>query len=216
MTNAQILGDKLYQLRKANGISQEELADKLGVSRQAISKWERGEALPDTDNLISISKLYNVSLDELVGNPTHTDTSASQPSNKVVATEVQTDDVTVVVEDSQSDSPQAEPKNTRPKSKFIRALYALPYVIVVTVAYILWGCLADGWGIGWTLYLTIPVYYSVIDCIHHKKVSEFCYPVFCAFVYCFCGVMWNLWHPLWVVFITIPIFYAIAEAIDRK
>ena len=68
MTNAQILGDKLYQLRKDKGISQEELADKLGVSRQAISKWERGEALPDTDNLISIAKLYEVSLDQLVGN----------------------------------------------------------------------------------------------------------------------------------------------------
>lgn len=68
MTNAQILGDKLYRLRKDKGISQEELAYKLNVSRQAISKWERGEALPDTDNLISLAKLYEVSLDELVGN----------------------------------------------------------------------------------------------------------------------------------------------------
>ena len=68
MTNAQILGDKLYRLRKDKGISQEELAYKLNISRQAISKWERGEALPDTDNLISLAKLYEVSLDELVGN----------------------------------------------------------------------------------------------------------------------------------------------------
>ena len=61
MTNAQILAEKLYVLRKQSGISQEELADKLGVSRQAVSKWERGEAMPDTENLIAISKLYKTS-----------------------------------------------------------------------------------------------------------------------------------------------------------
>ena len=62
------LGNRLAQLRKEKGISQEELADKLGVSRQAVSKWERGEASPDTDNLIELAKIYNISLDELVGN----------------------------------------------------------------------------------------------------------------------------------------------------
>lgn len=58
--------NRLYELRKKNGLSQEELADKLGISRQAVSKWERAEASPDTDNLILLAKLYNVSLDELL------------------------------------------------------------------------------------------------------------------------------------------------------
>lgn len=61
------LGNRLADLRKEHGYSQEELADKLGVSRQAISKWERGEASPDTDNLIELAKIYNMSLDELIG-----------------------------------------------------------------------------------------------------------------------------------------------------
>ena len=60
--------NRLMEYRKKAGLSQEELADKLGVSRQAVSKWERSEASPDTDNLIALAKLYNVSLDELVGN----------------------------------------------------------------------------------------------------------------------------------------------------
>ena len=60
------IADKLIALRKRSGFSQEELADKLSVSRQAISKWERAESLPDTENLIGLSKLYSVSLDELV------------------------------------------------------------------------------------------------------------------------------------------------------
>ena len=58
--------NRLAELRKEKGYSQEDLAGKLGVSRQAISKWERGEATPDSDNLIALSSLYGVSLDELV------------------------------------------------------------------------------------------------------------------------------------------------------
>ena len=52
--------------RKQAGLSQEALAEKLGVSRQAVSKWERSESSPDTDNLIALAKLYGVSLDELL------------------------------------------------------------------------------------------------------------------------------------------------------
>lgn len=58
--------NRLMQLRKKAGLSQEELADKLNVSRQAVSKWECAESSPDTDNLIALSKIYGVTLDELI------------------------------------------------------------------------------------------------------------------------------------------------------
>ena len=58
--------NRLYELRKKHSLSQEELAEKLGVSRQAVSKWERSEASPDTDNLIALAKIYGLSLDELI------------------------------------------------------------------------------------------------------------------------------------------------------
>lgn len=58
--------DKLQKIRKENNITQEGLADKLGVSRQAVSKWESGTAYPDTEKLIQMSKIFNISLDELV------------------------------------------------------------------------------------------------------------------------------------------------------
>lgn len=73
--------NNLIRLRKEAGLSQEELADKLAVSRQAVSKWERGEALPDTDNLIRLARLYNVSIDEIVGYAPEKETSADE--NKV-------------------------------------------------------------------------------------------------------------------------------------
>lgn len=60
------IADRLLKYRKANGFSQEELAEKIGVSRQAISKWERSEASPDTDNLIMLAKVYGVTLDDLL------------------------------------------------------------------------------------------------------------------------------------------------------
>ena len=57
---------RLFEYRKANGFSQEELAEKIGVSRQAISKWERSESSPDTDNLIALANLYGITIDELL------------------------------------------------------------------------------------------------------------------------------------------------------
>lgn len=58
--------NKLYQLRKQKGLSQEELANRLNVSRQTISKWEVGDSTPDMEKLIAISDLFEISLDELI------------------------------------------------------------------------------------------------------------------------------------------------------
>ena len=60
-----ILADKITDLRKKNGWSQEELANRLGVSRQAVSKWESAGAIPDLDKIIKMSDLFSVSTDYL-------------------------------------------------------------------------------------------------------------------------------------------------------
>ena len=60
------LSEKIIQLRKVNSWSQEELAEKMEVSRQAISRWENGTALPDSNNLLQLSKLFNVTADYLL------------------------------------------------------------------------------------------------------------------------------------------------------
>lgn len=73
--------DRLFQYRKANGYSQEELASKIGVSRQAISKWERGESSPDTDNLIALARLYSISIDELINATDEAYKATSSPDN---------------------------------------------------------------------------------------------------------------------------------------
>ncbi len=58
--------NRLYQLRKQKGLSQEELANRLNVSRQTVSKWEVGDSTPDMEKLIAMSDLFDVSLDKLV------------------------------------------------------------------------------------------------------------------------------------------------------
>lgn len=60
------LSEKLYTLRKKSGLSQEQLAEQLSVSRQAISKWESGQSVPESDKLITISNYFKVSLDYLL------------------------------------------------------------------------------------------------------------------------------------------------------
>ncbi len=62
------IGKKIMELRKKNGLSQEDLAEKVGVARQTISKWELGETSPDLKQAKELSKIFNVSLDEMTNN----------------------------------------------------------------------------------------------------------------------------------------------------
>ena len=63
-----MLGDKLMELRKKHGYSQQEIADMLSVSRQTISNWESGQGAPALDKACELARRYTISLDELVGN----------------------------------------------------------------------------------------------------------------------------------------------------
>lgn len=62
------LGEKIQQLRKAGGLSQEQLADSLNVSRQAISKWETDQSSPEIEKILALSKFFSITTDELLGN----------------------------------------------------------------------------------------------------------------------------------------------------
>lgn len=59
----------IYELRRTNGLSQDELAEKVFVTRQAVSRWENGETVPNTETLKLLSKLFDVSINTLLGSP---------------------------------------------------------------------------------------------------------------------------------------------------
>lgn len=61
-----MLSERIYQFRRKSGLSQEQLAEKIGVSRQAISKWESGTSMPEFQKLLALSECFHITLDELV------------------------------------------------------------------------------------------------------------------------------------------------------
>lgn len=79
-----MFNEKIKTLRKQAGLTQEQLAEKLNVSRQAITKWESGEGFPDIDNLKQICKLFNVSMDKITDNIKEEETSLSDKFNFLI------------------------------------------------------------------------------------------------------------------------------------
>ena len=191
------IANKLYELRKKNGYSQEELALKLGVSRQAVSKWERAEASPDTDNLIMLSKLYNVSLDDII--------SDEDIINTVKEDYIDDDD------EEEESIAKKEDKSFIKKIAIVRSsLYLLSVTVFLTI-----GLMTGIWHPTWTVFLLPGVIASLISAIHFKKPNRFLYPLLVVAIYMIFSTIYNIYHPLWVIFITVPVYYSICELLRK-
>ncbi|MCR5462765.1 MAG: helix-turn-helix domain-containing protein [bacterium] len=158
------VANRLQQLRKAKGLSQEELANILGLSRQAISKWERAETSPDTDNLICLARLYNISIDKLL------DTSESTEEIKERIAQERIDEISNKSEDEKTEEEIFEeetmeevetevveekvelaPKEVELKKKrdeLAGNLWFSFFALGVAV-YIISGLITKDWGWGW-------------------------------------------------------------------
>ena len=357
--------NRLIEYRKKNNLSQDQVAEKIGVSRQAVSKWERAEASPDTDNLIMLSKIYNVSLDELINGKRFeaADTAADDNTaqNGGDSNSGNSDGNTADINDSDSgeNAPKAlhytsddgkridvefdenginikhtknadnangecdycgensgdnskssdsadnadEPKDhisfkngihidskdgnkvhigpggvhvhdkngdkvdvgwngihvsegrangdevhidkngvfveengkTRVttdengniivddevkrahNSKMHRFFNHFPYYALCIIAYILFGFfnVCGGWAFGWMIFLTIPLYYTLVSAIFKRRPSDFAYPVLTLLIFLYTGFYHSLWHPMWVIFLTIPIYYMVCDFIKK-
>lgn len=178
------LGTKLAELRKRNGYSQEALAEKMGVSRQAVSKWERGESTPDTDTLIELARLYSVSLDTLVGNEQNEEKKETEKAPKE----------------------KKEPLYPGLSKK----LLLFPFPMLVVVIYILIGFALNLWHPAWLIFLSIPAYYHIAIGARAttKKGLLLGLPVFEAALsmFLFLGLFINAWAWAWILFI-LAIFY---------
>lgn len=79
-----MLSEKLLALRKKNGMSQQELADKLSVTRQTISNWECGQGAPALDKAAELAAIYQISLDDLIGNQVGIVVRQKRPGNRLL------------------------------------------------------------------------------------------------------------------------------------
>ena len=198
------MANRLTALRKQRGLSQEQLAEKLGVSRQAVSKWERAEASPEIENLSSLAKLYGITIDELVnGAPAaheNTYTNILQENGE---------------QTNEYEAPKDIPENDG-SSGISFLLRGFPFPIVVLIAYLLTGFLLDWWYVNWVLFLLIPCWYGLLLAIRTRRPLLFPYPVLITAVYLVLGFLSDWWHPGWIMFITIPIYYWVADAVRRS
>lgn len=200
--------DRLVQLRKNSGLSQEALAGKLGVSRQAISKWERAEASPDTDNLIALAELYGMTLDDLL--------------NTV------NDEYILNKDQKAAEEPVKLTEKIKEKGKEImdaalypqlaKSMFKFPYPVLVVVLYVgicfllsKTGIDSAPWHPWWLLFMTIPMYYMVAAACRTtgKKGFMFCMPVpiIVVTIYLMLGFFAHLWGAGALVFIAIPVYY---------
>lgn len=207
------IADRLVELRKKNGFSQEALAEKLGVSRQAVSKWERAEASPDTDNLIMLSRIYHVSLDELLGTKEFSASSEEAAPYEELSPEREPKENGG--QEIKSPAVVLEKPGNIAMSVWLSCLEGLPLGFIILVAYLMAGCFWDLWHPGWLLFFLIPIVSSLKKAFKKRNAKYFDYPVLVVLVYLILGMAMDIWHPGWLVFLTIPIYYPLVKYIQR-
>ena len=206
------IANRLVNLRKSNNLSQEALAEKLGISRQAVSKWERAEASPDTDNLILLARLYGVSLDELL----RTEDEIPMPE----AFEYEE------TENWGADNNEGKKEDTEDEwdsdmDEYVHVGFRGVHVKDKD------GEVHVGWdGIhvndkkkGDVVHVSKKGVYvngerkdkEWID--HH---AHFPISIIIVIAYIIIGCAWNAWHPGWLLFFLIPIWHSLVEAIERR
>lgn len=207
--------NKLVQLRKKNNLSQEELANKLSVSRQAVSKWERAEAAPDTDNLIKLARLYKISLDELLLsdneflNEIDKEIENSKPSDDLDGIRIKKDDKEIIIG---SDRMQIIGRNGE-KSNYDKSIYYFKRTSLAIISslciigFFLYGFITEKWYVAWLFFLGIPLISSIVIAIRFKKIKYFNYPTFVTIIFFLLGFIYGIWTDAWIVFLTIPLFY---------
>lgn len=182
------IANRLVQLRKANNLSQEQLAEKVGVSRQAVSKWERAEASPDTDNLIILSKIYGISLDEMLFSEDEPELPASTNPDGDEYSANQGGDGYGANADGDGYGANAGGDG--------------------------YGANSDGGGYGanscWGGSESIAYRKKISKLMH-----AFPYPVFITIIFLLAGFIFHLWHPSWLIYLTIPIYYTVADSIGK-
>ncbi len=146
-----MLSEKIINLRKSRGWSQEELAEKLDVSRQSVSKWESGVSNPELDKIVAMSTLFGVSTDYLLKDSA---TEEKEPIREFIREE--------------EDEEIAEEASAK-KSKGIREFVDDFFWMTVLVVYLLVSILTHRWDITWIIWLVAGIFDTCIEFFLKRK-----------------------------------------------
>lgn len=216
------IANRLVNLRKNNNLSQEALAEKLGISRQAVSKWERAEASPDTDNLILLSRLYGISLDELLKTDDEIPRYGTDLKRDTIDSEFGALEGSSGLESRNSGAEgSGEKADGTDQEEYVHVGFQGVHVKDKNgEVHVGWnGIHVDDKKKGDNVHIDKNgVYvngerYDKEWFFHHRH-----FPVFMVIliIYLAIGCIWSVWHPGWLLFLLVPIWYSLIEAIERK
>jgi len=205
-----LVANRLVNLRRQHGLSQEQLAEQLGISRQAVSKWERAESSPDTDNLIALARLYKVSLDELIEMDLESAQDEQYAEEEAIKEAERIKEEVTVEKDEKIIKMNFAPKiklNAELETAIQHIKWKVfPYPLIVTIVYVILGSFFDWWHPAWMLFLTVPIYYTALR-KNRFDFSRVPIPLYIVPIYLIMGFYFDLWHPGWLIFFTVPLYY---------
>ena len=191
------IAQRLAELRRERGFSQEGLAEQLGLSRQAVSKWERAESAPDMGNLIALADLYEVTLDELLRVSPEVEEDMrfeSQERAESVETEAAAAAEAALAAAARAEAAAATAAEASDVPKVVVEVSA-PAASVPAAA-------PGGFPPSASVPIAPPPAPRPKD-----PLQTFPYPLLCAVIFLLAGFCFGWWHPAWVIFLTIPFYY---------
>jgi len=201
------LKEKISALRKQHGMSQEQLAEQMYVSRQSISKWELGESLPDLANITRLSEIFGVTTDYLLKNGMH-GTAVTPSTAATIGFNAS------VTHEAEATSDDAFSRRASGRNSFLLAnIWS-----IATLVYLLIGFIFNLWHPGWLIfilaglisnYIVFSAGKRVIEsekggnfAYHYMKMTGWLIALWAIIVGTFLtlGFWMNMWHPGWIVF----------------
>lgn len=205
-------GEFLYTLRKEKNMTQAELAERLGVTNKAVSKWETGEAMPDTNLLLPIARIFDVSVDELLNGKRFENTSkVEEEQNKSEENEIKFDAGKHLFTRGKDD------EEDKTLLDIICGAVCAFLSLSGIVAYLCIGAFTGLWTPYWVITaigaLSCGIVGIVFDFFNKEKrekkrtrgenpfVGGICGIVMlvCIITYISLGAFLNLWHPYWII-----------------
>ncbi len=203
-------GEFLYTLRKEKGMTQAELARELGVTNKAVSKWETGEAMPETSLLLSISRIFGVTVDELLAGKRNAETCDGARVENNEEKDGLEDIKNYIFTRGKDDEPQTALEK-------ICGVVCGGVFFAGLIAYLLLGAIWNLWSPYWVIVPVCALSCGIIGCTtdlcnpvkREKRLSRGENPytgcacgivmLSCIIAYLLASVLTGLWHPLWII-----------------
>lgn len=219
------IGEKIFELRKEKNLSQEEVAEKLNVTRQTVSKWETNQSTPDLDKIMPLCELFGISTEELLAGKSETTSEKETEKN---------------VEEEEKDKPLTR-EEVRRKSAEVVSTSVFLYIVAVAFLMVAIPVLLMNPILASAIFLCIIAWATARIIKHYMSVPKFektkkekkeetiikqinsIVSIICTIVYFLISFATMAWHVTWVIFIIdglicqiIKLFFMLAEKEENK